>query len=61
MVRAPRVGQIEAFAAAAGVTLEPGWKVELAKRVKASLLRQERGAEPHRHEHPEPIAVARRA
>ncbi len=42
----PVVGQIETFATAAGVTLELGWKVELAKRVKAKLLRQGAAAVP---------------
>ncbi|WP_310568606.1 AAA family ATPase [Gemmatimonas sp.] len=40
----PVVGQIETFAAASGVALELGWKVELAKRVKTKLLRQGAGA-----------------
>lgn len=35
----PIVGQIEAYAVSAGKTLELGWKVELAKRVKARLLK----------------------
>lgn len=42
----PVVGQIETFATTAGVTLELGWKVELAKRVKTKLLRQGAAAVP---------------
>lgn len=34
----PIVSQIEAWTKAAGVTLELGWKVELAKRVKQQIL-----------------------
>ena len=34
----PILGQIEAWAAAQRVDLEPGWKVELSKRVKQHLL-----------------------
>ena len=34
----PIVSQIEQFASAHGVSLEPGWKVEIAKRVKANIL-----------------------
>jgi energy-coupling factor transporter ATP-binding protein EcfA2 len=36
----PVVGQIEAYAARFGLALELGWKVELAKRVKARLLQR---------------------
>lgn len=36
---APIVPQIEAFAAAQSLTLEVGWKVELAKQVKQRLLK----------------------
>lgn len=36
--RKPIVPQIEAWATAGGATLEKGWKVELAKRVKRALL-----------------------
>ncbi len=36
----PIIDQIVSYAAKNGVDLEPGWKVELAKRVKARLLRQ---------------------
>lgn len=35
----PIIPQIEAYAASAGHVLENGWKVELAKQVKARLLR----------------------
>ena len=34
----PLVGQIETFAAANGVPLEPGWKVTLARQVKKRML-----------------------
>ena len=34
----PVVGQIEAWAAEQKVLLEPGWKVELSKRIKQHLL-----------------------
>jgi energy-coupling factor transporter ATP-binding protein EcfA2 len=34
------VGQIEAYASASGILLEQGWKVDLARRVKARLLQR---------------------
>jgi len=34
----PIIGQIEAWASGQGVTLEQGWKVELSKKIKQSLL-----------------------
>lgn len=36
----PIVGQIEQYAASAAIALEQGWKVDLARRVKARLLRR---------------------
>lgn len=42
----PIIGQIEKYAATAGHALESGWKVDLAKLVKARLLRQGVGGLP---------------